>query len=385
MAADEPGTGGRNVDEIRLGMIGCGQISKRFFDQAEQLSARGWAVRFVATCAAHEESARAKAEERGCARWYTDYRRLLEDPEVDGVVITTPHALHATMAADAVRAGKHALVEKPLTTRWEQAQALAEEARANPGVTLMALPYVDSPAFLTALRYAREEYLGKITGIEAELSFPGPPRSNWYYSAEAEGGAMLDTMVYPLARVAALMGPAKRIAAFVNQLIPHRLTGDGGRVESKVDDNVSILLEYATGQQAQVHSIWARSYMTNGTVLHGRKGAIFLSRYGRPLVVKSDLQAPPESEPVEYLGIPNCYAVPVPPQDVEGEIVAHFARAIRKEAPLHCGIDVGLHVAEQQMMAYRSAKEGRAIELTSSFDVWWPREAGIMNLSTDWL
>jgi predicted dehydrogenase len=370
--------------ELRLGMIGTGQISKRFFDQSEKLNERGWGVRFVATCARTEESARAKAQERGAARWYTDHRRLLDDPEVDAVVITTPHALHGRIATDAMRAGKHALVEKPMVTRWEHALELAEATRAS-SATLMALPYVDNPAFLTALQYAREGYIGKITGIEAELSFPGPPRSNWYYSAEAEGGAMLDTMVYPLARVAALMGPAKRITALVNRLISHRITGDGGRVEPGVDDNVSILLEYETGQQAQVHSIWARSYMTNGTVLHGRHGALFLSRYGQPLVVKSDLKAPPEGQPVEYLGIPNCYTVPIPQGDVEGEILAHFVKAVRKEASLHCGIEIGMHVAEQQMMAYRSAKEGRTIDLTTTFDVWWPREAGIMDLSQEWL
>jgi predicted dehydrogenase len=371
-------------EELRLGMIGCGQISKRFFDQTEKLHERGWNVRFVATCAAHEESARARAEERGCARWYTDYRRLLDDPEIDGVVITTPHALHAGMAADAARAGKHVLVEKPMVTRWEHALALQDAVRHS-DATFMALPYVDTTAFLKALAYAREEYLGKITGIEAELSFPGPPRSNWYYSAEAEGGAMLDTMVYPLARVAALMGPAKRITALVNRLIPRRITGDGGRVEPAVDDNVSILLEYDTGQQAQVHSIWARSYMTNGTVLHGRHGAIFLGRYGQPLVVKSDLKAPPEGQPVEYLGIANCYTVPIPPSDVEGEIVAHFVKAIRKEAPLHCGIEIGMHIAEQQMMAYESARSGKTIDLMTTFDPWWPREAGIMDLSREWL
>ncbi len=391
------------ADELRLGMIGCGQISTRFFDQAARLDERGWNVRFVATCAAHEASARSKAEARGCPRWYTDHRRLLDDPEVDGVIITTPHALHAPMATDAVRAGKHVLVEKPMTTRWEHALALAEAVRQRapaptggqragepgapgvPGVTFMALPYVDSPAFVRALDFAREEYIGKITGIEAELSFPGPPRANWYYSAAAEGGAMLDTMVYPLARVAALMGPARRITALVGRLIPHRITGDGGRVEPGVDDSVSILLEYSTGQQAQVHSIWARSYMTNGTVLHGRRGAIFLGRYGQPLVIKTDLQPPPDGTPVEYLGIPNCYTVPLPPSDVEREIVAHFVRAVRGQAPLHCGIEIGLHIAEQQMMAYESARSGRTIDLTTDFDLWWPRQPGIMDLSRDWL
>ena len=371
------------VDEIRLGMIGCGQISTRFFTQAEALNKSGHAVRFVATCAAHEASARAKAEERGCDRWYTDYKKLLDDPAVDGVVITTPHALHARMAKDAVEAGKHVLVEKPLATRWDQATELADAVEQGI-VTFMALPFVHNPAMFQAIALAREEYIGKITGIEAELSFAGPPRSNWYYSAAAEGGAMLDTMVYPLARVAALMGPAKRITAFVNQLIPRRITGDGGRVESGVDDNVSILLEYETGQQAQIHSIWARSFMQNGTVLHGRKGAIFINRFGRPLVVKSDLAQPPGSEPIDYLGIPNCYAIPVPEQRVEDDIVAHFANAIRTSQEPTCGLHISLHIAEQQMMAYDSARNGETVDLTTTFDISWDREPGIMDLRSDW-
>jgi predicted dehydrogenase len=357
-------------------MIGCGQISARFFNQAEQLPG----VRFVATCAAHEASARAKAEERRCARWYTDYRHLLDDPEVDGVVITTPHALHAPMAIDAVRAGKHVLVEKPLTTRWEHALTLAEELRHAP-TTFMALPFVHAPNFLAALPFIREDVIGAVTGIEADLSFPGPPRSNWYYSKEAEGGAMLDTMVYPLARVAALMGPAGRVAAFANRLIPHRLTGDGGQVESQVDDNVTILLEYPTGQQAVVRSYWAQSYMQNGTTLHGRHGAIFLNRWGRPLVVKSDQQPILNAEKVEFLGLENCYAPEIPPQRVEDDIVGHFVHCIRTGERPYCDASIGLHIAEQQMMAYRASAENRAIELETTFDLWWKRPEGIMDLS----
>jgi predicted dehydrogenase len=368
------------MDEIRLGMIGCGQISDRFFNQVEQLPG----VRFVATCAAHEETARAKAQARGCPRWYSDHRRLLDDPEVDGVVITTPHPLHAPMSVDALRAGKHVLVEKPLTSRWEHAQALAEELGRSK-TTFMALPFVHNPAFLTALKFARAEYLGKVTGIEADLSFPGPPRSNWYYSAAAEGGAMLDTMVYPLARVAALMGPAKRLTAFVNRLIPHRITGDGGRIDPGVDDNVTILLEYATGQQAVVRSYWAQSFMKNGTELHGRHGAIFLSRWGRPLVVKSDLKPVSDAESIEFLGLDHCYAPTVPAQRVEDDIVAHFLDCIRTGARPRCDGSIGLHLAEQQMMAYVSSREGRTIELETSFELWWDREPSLLDLSQGYL
>jgi len=74
----------------------------------------------------------------------------------------------------------------------------------------------------------------------------------------------------------------------------------------------------------------------------------------------------------------------VPENRVEDDIVAHFVRAVRGQAPLHCGLDIGMHVAEQQQMAYQSARTGQAINLTSTFELWWPREPGIMDLASDW-
>ena len=376
------------VSELRLGMIGCGQISNRFFNWAEQLPG----VRFVATCAAHEATARTKAEERGCERWYTDYRQLLADEGIDAVVITTPHSLHAPMSTDAVRAGKHVLVEKPMTSRWNHAQELAAAVRQS-RVTFMALPFVHYPVFTEALKYVREEYLGRITAVEADFNLEGPPRTNWYYSKEAEGGAMLDTMPYALSRVAAMMGPAKRVTARVGQLLPLRLTGDGGRVKSEVDDDATILLEYATGQQAVVRSSWAQSYMRNSTVLHGRHGDIFLSWWpvvrsyasSYPLVVKSDLRPVPNARPIEFLGLPNCYAPDVPDLSTEPNMVGHFVECIRTGSTPLPGIDINLHIAEQMMMAYESSRSGRAIDLTTTFDLWWDREPEIMRLDQGYL
>ena len=196
------------------------------------------------------------------------------------VVIATPHALHATQALDAVRAGKHVLVEKPMATRWEEAVALVEGARLA-GVTLFPLPFQAYPELLVMQRYLREEVIGKLVAAEAHLSLPGPPRANWYYSRAAEGGAMLDTMVYALNSLADVLGPAARVGAMVNMLIPRRRTGDGGRVHTEVDDNVSLLLEYPTGQHATVRSCWGPAFKRNATIFYGRHGTIFLHEGGQ--------------------------------------------------------------------------------------------------------
>jgi predicted dehydrogenase len=363
---------------LRLGMIGCGQISTRFFNQASDLPG----VTFVATCAAHAASAQRKAQERRCDRWTTNYEELLSWPDIDGVVITTPHQMHATMATAAARAGKHVLIEKPMATRWDHAQALVAAVEAS-GVTAVALPYDHSPVMVAGLSYLREEIVGKITAVEAELNIPGPPRANWYYAKEAEGGAMLDTAPYALSRIACVMGPAMRVTAFTNTLIPKRITGDGGRVHSAVDDNVTILLEYPGGQQAVMRTCWAYSYSQNGTVVHGRHGDVFMNEFGRPLVVHTTGEPLEGAEAVEYLAINGCYAPPVPP--AMESILGHFVHCVRSGERPRCNVWQARHVVEQMMKAYESSRTGRTLDLETTFTPWWTAPEGIFDLKGEWL
>ncbi len=225
---------------IRLAMVGCGDISERFFRQA---AARD-DVRFVATCARRRENAERKGREHGITEWFDDFEQMYDAVRPDGVVITTPHSLHAAPSIAASRRGIHVLNEKPMATSFEDCRAMVEAARAS-GSILMCLPFDHHPAFLTALEYLNETTLGKWTGGEAVLLIPGPPRDNWYYDRSiAHGGAMLDCMVYPVSRLISLLGPARRVTGRVNTLIPHRIVGEGKRINSDVDDNATLLIEW---------------------------------------------------------------------------------------------------------------------------------------------
>lgn len=362
-------------DEIRLGMIGCGQISERFFEWSRVLPD----LRFVATCAAHLASAEYAARRYGCARWYDDHQALLADPEVDGVVITTPHALHASQALDAVRAGKHVLLEKPMATRWSDAAHLVEAA-ASAGVTFFPLPFLAYPEHRLAQMYLREDAVGKIVAAEAHLSLPGPPRANWYYRREAEGGAMLDTMVYVLSDLAAVLGPARWISAMVNTLIPNRRTGDGGRVHTEVDDNVSILLEYAGGQQATARSCWAPAAVRHATIFYGRHGTIFLREGGKRVVIQSDRGPVRGAFPVSFMGLEHCYELVPRPLEPEEDILGCFAVAVRTGRPGVCNGPLALHVTEQMMKGYEAARGRITLALETTFDLSWQQPDGLLDL-----
>jgi len=90
----------------------------------------------VAVCDKDEARAQAIAAKYGAQRCYTDYRELLGDPEIQAVSIATPDFLHREIAVAAAEAGKDTLVEKPLATMVEDAQAIIEAAE-RAGVKLM--------------------------------------------------------------------------------------------------------------------------------------------------------------------------------------------------------------------------------------------------------
>ncbi len=93
-------------------------------------------ARLVAVADIDAERARARVEEFGGDRWFTDYADAIACPGVDAVIICLPHSLHREAVEVAARAGKHILVEKPMATTLADADAMVRAADAA-GITLM--------------------------------------------------------------------------------------------------------------------------------------------------------------------------------------------------------------------------------------------------------
>lgn len=367
---------------IRLGMIGSGDISNRFFEQAAKLEG----VSFVATCARRLANAEKKAAAYGVPRSYDDYRVMMDKEELDAVVVTTPHSVHTEPVLAALERGLHVLNEKPMATSFEDCKKMVELAEAKNAI-FMSLPYDLNPAFLAASEFVNEQYIGKITGAEAQLSLPGPPRDNWYYDKSiAHGGAVLDCLVYPVSRLIALLGPAVSVMAEVNTLIPNRIVGGGKRVKSDVDDNVTLIVEFAGGQHAVIRTLWGMSFMQNNTIIYGRSGTVALNDSGLPLVVHSPGQALPDAEPVVWRGIKDCYIphskiAAIPNED----IMTHFVRALRaSEQPVQNGKQQ-LHVHEIMFAAYRSAESGERYTLTTTFTPWEKLQPAIYDTRSNYI
>jgi len=349
---------------IRLAMVGCGQISERFFTQAKTRDD----VQFVATCARRLESAERKGREHGVERWFDDYTQMFEEVRPDGVVVTTPHSMHTGPAVAALERGIHVLDEKPMATSLDDCRQMVDAAERS-GALLMCLPFDHNPAFLTALDYLNEVTLGKFTGAESVLLIPGPPRDNWYYDRSiAHGGAMLDCLVYPLSRLISLLGPATRVTAAVNTLIPKRIVRDGKRVNSDVDDNVTLIVEWANGQQAVVRTLWGTSFTRNDTTIYGRQGTLWLG--GGQVTLHSPERPVPGAEPVEWHGFSNCFRIPIRPETPNESMIDHFVACIKSGSEPRCNGRLQLHVHEILFKGYQAAETGQTQMLETTFKPW---------------
>jgi predicted dehydrogenase len=117
---------------ITVGVIGYGYWGPNLVRNfAETAGARVGFVTDMRAARLSQVSARYPA-----TKVSTDYRDLITDPSIDAVAIATPVSSHFDLAMEALRAGKHVLVEKPMTSNSQQAMALVDEAEAR-GLVLM--------------------------------------------------------------------------------------------------------------------------------------------------------------------------------------------------------------------------------------------------------
>jgi UDP-N-acetylglucosamine 3-dehydrogenase len=119
------------MDELNIGLVGAGRMGAYHVDTWERVSEG----RLVAVADPDESVARARIGRRPID-WVGDYRWLLERADVDAVCICAPSAQHARIALDALAAGKHVFVEKPIATALDDGLRMAAAAR-QAGLKLM--------------------------------------------------------------------------------------------------------------------------------------------------------------------------------------------------------------------------------------------------------
>ncbi|MEU2249785.1 Gfo/Idh/MocA family oxidoreductase [Streptomyces sp. NPDC019224] len=188
---------------LRIGVLGCADIALR-----RMLPAMAAADDVEIAAVASRDAARAReAAGRFGTRPVHGYAALLERSDVDAVYIPLPAALHATWTEAALRAGKHVLAEKPLTTDLERTRDLLALAAESHLVLTENVLFVHHPQHATVRQWVADGLIGELRSFQAEFAIPKLPGTDIRYDAGLGGGALLDTGVYPVRAALHFLGP----------------------------------------------------------------------------------------------------------------------------------------------------------------------------------
>lgn len=220
---------------VRWGILGLGGIAATFAADLPLVPG----AELAAVGSRDQATADAFAERHGFARAHGSYAALAADDEVDVVYIATPHAYHHAGAMLCVEAGKHVLVEKPITLDLATAAQLVEAAHSHNVFLMEAMWMRCNPAIRKAAELVDEGAIGWVSAIHADFGLQGPFDAGHRLRApELGGGALLDLGVYPIHLAHLFMGVPASVQAWAH-LTPER-----------VDEHTGVLLGWQSGAVA---------------------------------------------------------------------------------------------------------------------------------------
>ena len=162
------------MDWLRVGFIGAGRIADmHYLGYKDNPKAR-----LCAICDADRAVSQQRAADWGVNKIYSDYRRLLDDPDVDAVEIITPHHLHSEMAIAALDAGKHVSVQKPMALNLTQADAMIDAAKRSGRLLRVMENYRYYEPFIRARELIETGEIGEPLSIRLK-SITGNLRYGW--------------------------------------------------------------------------------------------------------------------------------------------------------------------------------------------------------------
>lgn len=169
-------------------LIGCGR--------AGMIHARNYKNKvpgaYMAACVdVVEAAAKAAAEELGCDKYYTDYRQILDDPEIKAVIVVSPTDLHKGIVEDCANAGKHIFCEKPMAMNVSDCREMIAVCEKNHVKLQIGFMRRHDKSFKEAKRMLDEGVIGDLVLVKSHTRGPSKPRP-WMYDIRQSNGILAE-------------------------------------------------------------------------------------------------------------------------------------------------------------------------------------------------
>lgn len=255
---------------LRIGILGAARIAAEGIITPAQ--ALGHEV--VAVAARDRFRAATFAAEHGIARVHESYADVVADPDVDVVYIALVNSLHAPWTTAALRAGKHVLSEKPLTSNAREARDVRAVAEDAPGWLVEGFHYIHHPVHERLRELVTSGALGEIRSSELVLTIPAPPDHDPRWSLELAGGATMDLGCY-------VLDAARHLGQWIGRP-PSVREAKAALWEPRVDSAMTAELGYGEGITAQCRWDMGAADRTMTWTVTGTEGSVTSPAFAVP-------------------------------------------------------------------------------------------------------
>lgn len=321
------------MQRLNVGMIGGGFMGKAHALAYAAMPMFFWpapAIPVRHTIAdVSDELATDAANRLGFAKGVSDWRRVIDDPEIHIVDIVTPNNSHAEIAIAAAQAGKHIICEKPLARTATEAKTMLDAVEAAGVIHMVAFNYRHTPAVALARKIIEEGRIGTVlnfrgTYLQDWSADPAGPLSWRFQKKIAGSGAVGDIATHVIDMARYLVGEIAAVNAVTRTYITERpmqnsatdKLGAATRLSGvptapvDVDDEVITLLRFEDGAvgslEATRNAYGRNNYLT--FEIHGSTGSIVFN-YER----RDELQVMFAEDPADLRGFRTIYTGPAHP------------------------------------------------------------------------
>jgi predicted dehydrogenase len=347
-------------EKLRVGIIGCGAISKAYFNGCKAFPS----LEVVACADLDPARAQEKAAEYSIGS-ALPVEALLRDPDVDLVVNLTIPAAHAEVNRAALAAGKHIFCEKPFAVTRMEGRPVLELAHSK-GLYVGSAPDTFlGDAHQTARQLIDDGAIGQPVAAVAFMACHGHeswhPNPAFYY--QAGGGPMFDMGPYYLTDLVHLLGPMRRVSGSVKTTFAERLITSaplhGTRIQVTTPTHLTGVIDFASGAAATVimsFDTWGHNLPL--LEIYGTEGTLSVPdpNSGTGIVRLRGAQDK------EWRDMPSTHSTIA----ARGAGVADLALAIRERRPNRANGEMALHVVDAMQAFAESSQNGMHVTLSTT-------------------
>ena len=206
---------------LRVGIVGCGEVA-RVWHIPPLLKIRG--VEIAAVCDMNEQAAKQAAERIGTGSYYVDISDMLRREKLDIVDICTSPRSHTPLCIEALEAGCHVLVEKPIALSTQEADEMVRASKKNGVKLCVAHSKLFQQMTIRAKRMVDSGHIGRLTGIDIRDAWRKDNadlanREHWYH--ELPGGVFGEMLPHSIYLAMSFLGDIEVTSVQTKKLTDH--------------------------------------------------------------------------------------------------------------------------------------------------------------------